>query len=348
MNDDKAAGLGLANMWVGFIAFLAAAVLGVYQVVERSGLAPAIESPELYFASVSTHGVLMGFVLTTFLVMGFGYYTATTSLRQAVWNKPLAWFGFWLSIIGVLLAAVPLLTGQASVLYTFYPPLRAHPAFYIGATLLVVGSWVWCLEMIMMTVTWKRAHPGEAVPLAMFGTTANAVMWLWTSAGVAAEMLFQLIPWSLGVIATPVDWFLEPVAAAIAVCTTTIWKGYPFFTIMLLAAMQAISKDLYDAAKVDGANSWQRFRYVTLPALRGVTGVALLVNSLWAFREFTVIYVLTGGGPVGATETLSVWTYKEAFESFEMGFAASIGVITLIISVIGSIFFVRWSAADFY
>jgi multiple sugar transport system permease protein len=85
---------------------------------------------------------------------------------------------------------------------------------------------------------------------------------------------------SLGVIATPVDWFLEPVAAAIAVCVTTIWKGYPFFTIMLLAAMQSISKDLYDAAMVDGANIWQRFRFVTLPALRGVTGVAPRVSSL--------------------------------------------------------------------
>ncbi|MDH3899936.1 MAG: cbb3-type cytochrome c oxidase subunit I, partial [Gammaproteobacteria bacterium] len=175
MNADKAASLGLANMWVGFAAFMAAVFLGVYQVVERSGLAPAVESPELYFASVSTHGVLMGFVLTTFLVMGFGYYTATTSLGQAVWNKPLAWFGFCLTISGVLLAAVPLLTGQASVLYTFYPPLKAHPAFYIGAALLVVGSWVWCLEMIMMMASWKRAHPGETVPLAMYGTVANAI-----------------------------------------------------------------------------------------------------------------------------------------------------------------------------
>jgi cytochrome c oxidase subunit 1 len=202
MNDTRAAGLSLANLWVGFIAFGAATLLGVYQTVERSGLVPALQSPELYFASVSTHGVLMAFVLTTFLVMGFGYYTATTSLRQPLWNRPLAWFGFWLAIIGVLAAAIPLLTGQASVLYTFYPPLRAHPAFYIGAALLVVGSWVWCLEMIMMTLVWKRAHPGEAVPLAMFGTTANAVMWLWTSIGVAAEVLFQLIPWSLGLIDT--------------------------------------------------------------------------------------------------------------------------------------------------
>jgi len=202
MNDDKAAGLALANMWVGFIAFLAAAVLGVYQVLERSGLIPEMQSPVVYFASVSTHGVLMGFVLTTFVVMGFGYYTATTSLKQSLWNKPLAWFGFWLSLIGVLLAAGPLLTGNASVLYTFYPPLMAHPAFYIGATLLVVGSWVWCLEMVMMMNIWKKAHPGETVPLAMFGTTANAILWFITSLGVTSEVLFQLIPWSLGIIET--------------------------------------------------------------------------------------------------------------------------------------------------
>ena len=201
-SDINASGLGLWNLWVSFLAFVVACLLGVYQVVERSGIAPAVESPELYFASVSTHGVLMGFVLTTFLVMGFGYYTATTSLKQKVWNKPLAWFGYWMAVVGVLMAAFALLTGQASVLFTFYPPLQAHPLFYLGAVLLVVGSWIWCLEMIMMTITWKKAHPGEAVPLAMYGTTANAIMWLWTSAGVALEVLFQLLPWSLGLIDT--------------------------------------------------------------------------------------------------------------------------------------------------
>ena len=200
--DNRAAGLGLANMWVGFIAFAAAAVMGLYQVVERSGFFPFAESEAVYFASVSTHGVLMGFVLTTFLVVGFGYYTATTSLDRPLWNRPLAWIGFWMCVIGVLIAAVPLLLGQASVLYTFYPPLMAHPAFYIGAALLVVGSWFWCLEMVMMMVGWKRDNPGAIVPLAMFGTTANAIMWFITSLGVALEVVFQLIPWSLGIIDT--------------------------------------------------------------------------------------------------------------------------------------------------
>ena len=201
-NHDKAAGLSLANFWVAFIFFAVAAVLGVYQVAERSGLFPAIESPTLYFASVSTHGVLMGFVLTTFIVMGFGYYTATTSLKMPLASKSLAWFGFLLSIAGVLTAAVPLVTGNASVLFTFYPPLVAHPAFYIGAAMLVAGSWIWCIEMIWMMAKWKKAHPGEAVPLVHFGNTANAVMWLWTTLGVVSELLFQLIPWSLGIIET--------------------------------------------------------------------------------------------------------------------------------------------------
>lgn len=202
MNNKTSANLGLANMWVAFIFFAVAALLGLYQTVERMDIIPGLKSPELYFASVSTHGVLMGFVLTTFFVMGFGYFAASSSLKQEVWSKPFAWFGFWLSLVGVLIAAVPLLTGNASVLYTFYPPLKAHPAFYIGATLLVVGSWVWCLQMVMMMSIWKKANPGETVPLIMYGTTANAILWFITSLGVASEVLFQLIPWSLGIIET--------------------------------------------------------------------------------------------------------------------------------------------------
>jgi len=196
---EKSQSVAMANLWVAFAAFFVAIILGVYQVVNRSGLFPEIESHELYFASVSTHGVLMGFVLTTFFIMGFGYYTAISSLRRPLRNRGLAWAAFFIALTGTVMAAIPLLTGKASVLYTFYPPLKAHPMFYIGATLLVVGSWLWCLEMIMSVATWKRDNPGKVVPLAMYGTTANAIMWLWTSAGVAIEMLFQLIPWSLGI-----------------------------------------------------------------------------------------------------------------------------------------------------
>ena len=211
--------LALYHFWVAFGAFALAALMGLYQVIERSGFFGFLESREVYYASVSTHGVLMAFVLTTFFIMGFGYYVATSTLKLPVWNKTFAWAGFALSLVGVVMAAVPLLSGEASVLFTFYPPMKAHPAFYLGATLLVVGSWFWCASMIIMYGQWKQANPGQPVPLAMFATTGNAILWLWTSAGVAAEVLFQLIPWALGWIDTIVPglartlfaWTLHPI-----------------------------------------------------------------------------------------------------------------------------------------
>ncbi len=198
MNHDAVKKLALSHMWVAFIAFILACFMGEYQVLERSGLFPPLESTQVYYASVSTHGVLMAYVLTTFFIMGFGYFTAATSLKRPIWNINWAWAGFGITLLGVVLAAIPLLTGLASVLYTFYPPVQAHYIFYIGAALLVVGSWVWCVVMIMMMKEWKQDNPGKPVPLAMFATVANALLWLWTSAGVAMEVVFQLIPWSLG------------------------------------------------------------------------------------------------------------------------------------------------------
>lgn len=202
MIDATTKRLSLFNFWVAFGAFGLASFFGFYQVLERSGMIAAIQSPAVYFASVSTHGVLMAFVLTTFFIMGFGYYTAATSLNRPIWNPLLAWTGFAVTLGGTVLAAIPLLLGKASVLYTFYPPQQANALFYIGATLLVVGSWFWCVIMIVMLVRWKKERPGETVPLPMFATTANAILWLWTSLGVALEAVFQLLPWSLGLVDT--------------------------------------------------------------------------------------------------------------------------------------------------
>ncbi|MGZ8095594.1 MAG: b(o/a)3-type cytochrome-c oxidase subunit 1 [Methylosarcina sp.] len=230
MNDAVEKKLALYHIWVAFGAFIAACFLGAYQVLERSGFLPMIESPPVYFASVSTHGVLMAFVLTTFFIMGFSYYIAATSLKQPVWNIQLAWTGFGVSLLGTVLAAIPLLSGLASVLYTFYPPVQAHWLFYVGATLLIVGSWFWCVVMIMMTRQWKQANPGQPVPLAMFATNANVFLWLWTSAGVALEALFQLIPWVFG--------WMDTIDAGLA-RTLFSWTLHPIVYFWLIPAYTA-------------------------------------------------------------------------------------------------------------
>src|SRR5215475_1887873 len=135
--------LCLAHFWVAFAAFVVAAVLGTWQMWVRSPLGAQVGTPGQYFMSVTAHGVSMAYVLTTFFIMGFGYFVAVTSLNRPLPGKLWAWVAFWMAIIGVVLVLIPILLGDASVLFTFYPPLTATPSFYIGLVLVVAGSWVW-------------------------------------------------------------------------------------------------------------------------------------------------------------------------------------------------------------
>lgn len=194
--------LCLAHFWVAFAAFLAASVLGTWQMWVRSPLGAHTGTPGQYFMSVTAHGVAMAYVLTTFFIMGFGYFVAVTALNRPLPAERWAWGAFSTSIVGVVMVLATILAGEASVLFTFYPPLTASPWFYIGLVLVVVGSWIWCLLMIVAMRVWKRENPGTPVPLAMFATTANAVLWLWTTIGVAVELLFQVIPAAFGLTQT--------------------------------------------------------------------------------------------------------------------------------------------------
>ena len=194
--------LCLAHFWVAFGAFLFACVLGAWQMWVRSPLGAKIGTPGDYFMSVTAHGVSMAYVLTTFFIMGFGYFVAVTALNRPLPGWIWAWGAFWMGILGVVLALISIGSGHASVLFTFYPPLTANVWFYIGLVLVVAASWVWCALMLVAMHAWKVDNPGRPVPLAMFATVANAVMWLWTTVGVAAELLFQVIPASLGLVQT--------------------------------------------------------------------------------------------------------------------------------------------------
>jgi len=192
----RPAGLALAHFWVACGAFFVAVLLGLYQVLERAELIPVWA--EGYYISVTAHGMIMAYVLTTFFILGFGYYTAASSLQRSVWNMPLAWAGFCTMLAGVVLVIFSIVTGQATVLYTFYAPLTAHWTFYAGTLLLLTGSLGWVVNMFVMTVQWQRANPGEPFPLPMFATTANAILWSWTLVGVGCSVAFMLLPLSLG------------------------------------------------------------------------------------------------------------------------------------------------------
>ena len=195
----KSSRLALYHFWVAFGLFVPAVLLGAWQMWMRSpSPAPLHDRPDIYYASVTLHGTIMAYVLTTFFAMGFGYAVAATSLGRPIRGTKAAWIGFWICLVGTLMAAVTVLSGKASVLYTFYPPLLASPWYYVGAFLLIGGSMIWVVLMSINMNGWKRDNPGQPVPLAMFATTATAYLWAWAAIGVLLELSCILIPRAFG------------------------------------------------------------------------------------------------------------------------------------------------------
>jgi cytochrome c oxidase subunit 1 len=190
--------LVLAHFWVAFIAFLGATVLGEWQMFVRSPLSAWVNNPEHYYRSVTAHGTVMAYVMPTLLAMGFGYAISELALKRPLIGLRWAWAGFAMVVLGTATAATTIGIGKASVLYTFYPPMLASSAYYLGVVLVVVGSWVWVVLMSINLRAWKKEHPGEPVPLAMFGNVAGAYLWAWTSVGAASEVLVLILPASFG------------------------------------------------------------------------------------------------------------------------------------------------------
>ncbi len=188
----------LAHFWLAFAGFAAALGLGEWQMYVRSPLDAWIGDPEWYYRSVTAHGTTMAYVFPTLVAMGFGYFITEAALERPLIGRVWAWAGFALVALGTVTAIVPVALGFASVLYTFYPPLIGSPFYYIGIVLVVVGSWIWVALMSINLYRWKRDNPGRPVPLAMFANVAGSYLWAWTAVGAAIELLFQILPASLG------------------------------------------------------------------------------------------------------------------------------------------------------
>jgi cytochrome c oxidase subunit I len=177
-------------------------ILGIYhglmQTIYRAGVLRDISFLKLeYYQGLTLHGVINALVLTTFFAVAFGHVTMSFYTKTEP-NKKLMWLSFWLMLTGTVMAAWAMLAGKASVLYTFYPPLKAHPLFYLGAALLIVGSWIPFFDWVRMYRAWKRANPLTKTPLAILGTLINFIIWFTCTLAVAYEVLVLLIPWSMG------------------------------------------------------------------------------------------------------------------------------------------------------
>ncbi len=139
----------------------------------------------------------------------------------------------------------------------------------------------------------------------------------------------------------PINWVGKPETALPSVMMADIWEWTPFMALILLAGLQALPQDSFEAAIVDGASSWQIFRYITLPLLTPIMMVALLIRIMDSFKTFDLIFVLTQGGPGMSTEVLNYYTYRYGFKFFHMGYASALSWLVLVIVTVISISLIR-------
>lgn len=218
--------LEVSHFAVAVVSFAIAAVMALLQALSRADVDVPFRSEYWYYLSVTAHGVLMSLVFTTFFIIGMGYLAVRRCLGKVEWED-FAWASFWIAVVGTAMAAVSILLGKATVLYTFYPPLMAHWSFYIGATLLVVGSWGYCAVFIRSFLVWRRTNPTTPVPLPVHGMMATGIIWVLATAGLAVEVVGMLVPWSLGLIDK-----VDPLIAK----TWFWWFGHPLTYFWLVPA----------------------------------------------------------------------------------------------------------------
>lgn len=167
----------------------------------------------------------------------------------------------------------------------------------------------------------------------------GAIIWVWMldpQFGVVNHILV-----SLGVFNEGKPWLADPTLALASVMVVDIWRGTPFVMLLLLAGLQGVPKDQYEAARMDGATAWQEFWYVTLPNLRYLLVVASTLDIIYTIRHFDIIAVMTGGGPAGATEVLPVLIYNTAFTQNAFGRASAVGIMLLGIILIFSMAYLK-------
>ena len=183
-----------------------------------------------------------------------------------------------------------------------------------------------------------------------FYRTLNLLPWIIPGVvvGLVWEYLYQPnygpindILRRVGLLTVPVAWLSEPTLAMAAVIFANIWRGIPFFTIMILAGLQAIPDKVYEAAKVDGASVTQRFWHVTLPLLRPIIIVATATRIIWTFNYADLIFVMTNGGPANATQITASYTLLSAYTDLDFGYAATLSVILLVIMLTFTAFYLK-------
>lgn len=202
----------------------------------------------------------------------------------------------------------------------------------VTALLLNQTFWWRSLARSLVIIPW-------ALPSVIIGLT-----WTWMydfNVGVLNDVLIRF-----GLIDKPVAWLAQPDSAFISIVVALIWQGFPFFAVTILAGLQTISAELYEAADMDGATRFQRLRFITLPAIADVIATALLLRTIWVANSLDVILVMTGGGPGYSTYTLPLYAFLKAYSGMEFGYGSALAIMLTLLLLLVVFVYVRRAAKE--
>lgn len=220
------------------------------------------------------------------------------------------------------------------------------------ATLIWVGT-VLPLQFVLgmgTAILMNRAFPGRLVLRAsvllpwIVPSAVVALLWRWLfdgNLGVVNDMLLRL-----GLIETGIAWLSQPDSAMAVVVLAMTWHGMPFFALMLLAALQSVPEEMYEAAHLDGANAAQRFAHITWPSIIQTIRTTTLLRIIWLANSIEIIWIMTAGGPNFATTTLPVITFFEAMRGLDFGYASAVSILLTLLLLVVVMFYLRQMRKD--
>ncbi|WP_407320255.1 sugar ABC transporter permease [Isoptericola halotolerans] len=223
----------------------------------------------------------------------------------------------------------------------FWQLLWQTMVFTIGTTILpfVVGFGL----ALALNTRIRGAKALRGIMLVPWLVPGVVVSFLWMWIFNANYGVLNAILEGVGLIDEPQAWLAQPGTAMAAVVVAKTWQSFPWMMVMLLAGLQTVPPELHEAASVDGAGAVRRFRAVTLPHLRGIVGLVLLLEFIWNFQHFDIIYVLTGGGPAGTTQTFATAVYDTAFHGYDLGRAGALGLLWMVLLMVLVVVYIRFS-----
>ena len=207
----------------------------------------------------------------------------------------------------------------------FVQLLSQTMTFTVGTTLLpfIVGFGL----ALALNTRIKGANAIRGLMLIPWLVPGVVVSFLWMWIFNANYGVLNAVLEGIGLIDAPQAWLAQPQSAMSAVIIAKTWQSFPWMMVMLLAGLQTVPPELYEAAEVDGAGVVRRFSAITVPHLKGIIGLVILLEFIWNFQHFDIIYVLTGGGPAGSTQTFATAVYDTAFRGYDLGKAGALGLL---------------------